>query len=1468
MSRLEGIRLVNIHANHNTIIYPDELFNIDGKNTIIDMKNGGGKTLAVQMMFQTVLPNSYFSDKNKIINLFNGVPPGSAVHCISHFSIEGMQFKNLYLGFVAILKPTIDDSNEEGYDDDPSLKYMNYIIFGDNVAADGLSIDTIPLSKSQGDKVQILGYGDLKKYLQNKMRSENNGRKYFLNIFENKKNPYYNELKKYGINSEVFELLREINKDENYIKLFFEENCKNARDLLVSFIIPHTEKALDAKAYMMDLEKIDKSDQLAESLYEKSQSLNKLNAFHADKLEYVRMKIEIGNVIDFINTKQESLISFDEHLKEYPKQTALYNSLVDNFEDSIRKIQSSKIEIDKQVDNLKIKLTNIELKEIFMESLELKERLEEAEERLHNKTEEIESIKKEYRRLEAINTIIDYKRHESNKISIDEKLEKLTSSYYDEMKTVSQYANTLIKLCNDELSTLRSERLEQESVLKDKDLFKDKLITLKGEINAKTDQVVKEIKELNDKINFHSNDLNDLLNKLGTFRNYSGVLIDSDEYEAVNQFIKENSSTLELLEEEIKSFDNEIISIQLQNKELDTELKNKKERYEEKTREWNKYLNSLETAKSNSGIIEEEFEIAIKEKREQVKSNVEKILLFNYEIKEIEDEIVILQDYGFLRSRSKYDALNYLKGDWKYAEFGSELLKTYDKERVEHILSIFPGFAEVLIVSDEDYRQVSAGKKRVSISIAKENLILMARSTAQYVEKLKFSDIFLLTPNKDYYKALLDSKEAIEERERKIQKIEKAIAIADDENQVLEHQIDILNKHISRYPRTYVLELEKIIRSLNEYISTTKNQLTVNENLIIDLNLKKENKIQKKENLNEEINIANTKKELLARKIEILRLLNECTALLNKRNIEKANYKKDYETNESSIKLVISEVENISKSLKRIDDNIALQNRCLEEVNSYENPVYGYLEDTSIQETFERFKVAKRKFDTENESYEDLSNQQAKLEQIMEELREDYKVLEFGFDVLYSLNYLEKAKTQEFEAMNTRIKSLETIKSNLEEERNNAHTNYKISEKTLKEKEINRTVYYEMLNDLDKQQLSNLRKETENSLLRIEGEKNKLIQRENEIFRELNVSKGEFDKYKGFCDARQLTWLNTTCSFNKLPYKTMISKYEELKDEHDRSMNKINMKIKQLDSSIENLRINEQVKQKLKGSLVKKNSLEEIDDLIILLQQTIKSIAVTIRNIEISIEHIGKLDEEIALQVFRMLKTILDEVAKIPEYSKFKSGDYTRESFTINLTEGEGCRVENDIAINRIKSYIYELAGYVQSESLTKKEVKNRLSIKNLLHFVIDFERLQIKILKIEEGKPKYYDWGRLSASSGQGYVTYVMFAITMIKYYNNVTQIRERTKAPIFIFLDNPFSSASALELWEPVRRFLDKSNAQLLCVAHKVPSSAQILFDKHILVEQQVNSSGQFINLIRNEKTEAQDIIQMNLLDHFEIE
>ncbi|MDX9918103.1 MAG: hypothetical protein RBT15_08825 [Gudongella sp.] len=82
--------------------------------------------------------------------------------------------------------------------------------------------------------------------------------------------------------------------------------------------------------------------------------------------------------------------------------------------------------------------------------------------------------------------------------------------------------------------------------------------------------------------------------------------------------------------------------------------------------------------------------------------------------------------------------------------------------------------------------------------------------------------------------------------------------------------------------------------------------------------------------------------------------------------------------------------------------------------------------------------------------------------------------------------------------------------------------------------------------------------------------------------------------------------------------------------EYDKAINRINVEIKKLDSTLHKLIINEQLKLKLKEFLTNKRTFEETILLVKLLLQTSDGINTTIRTLETSIENIGRLDEEIA----------------------------------------------------------------------------------------------------------------------------------------------------------------------------------------------------------------------------------------------
>ena len=71
MPYLWRARLTNIEYDASKKIYSDELLRFNGQNTLINLANGGGKTLLIQLLLQVVLPNESLN-KRPLADLLAG----------------------------------------------------------------------------------------------------------------------------------------------------------------------------------------------------------------------------------------------------------------------------------------------------------------------------------------------------------------------------------------------------------------------------------------------------------------------------------------------------------------------------------------------------------------------------------------------------------------------------------------------------------------------------------------------------------------------------------------------------------------------------------------------------------------------------------------------------------------------------------------------------------------------------------------------------------------------------------------------------------------------------------------------------------------------------------------------------------------------------------------------------------------------------------------------------------------------------------------------------------------------------------------------------------------------------------------------------------------------------------------------------------------------------------------------------
>ena len=65
MSKINAVRLINVNYNNNAIRISDECFHFNGESTLVSLRNGGGKSVLVQMMMAPFVHKRYRDAKDR-----------------------------------------------------------------------------------------------------------------------------------------------------------------------------------------------------------------------------------------------------------------------------------------------------------------------------------------------------------------------------------------------------------------------------------------------------------------------------------------------------------------------------------------------------------------------------------------------------------------------------------------------------------------------------------------------------------------------------------------------------------------------------------------------------------------------------------------------------------------------------------------------------------------------------------------------------------------------------------------------------------------------------------------------------------------------------------------------------------------------------------------------------------------------------------------------------------------------------------------------------------------------------------------------------------------------------------------------------------------------------------------------------------------------------------------------------------
>ena len=264
MPLINRIRVNNVKYNFGTQMYDDFMLRPFGRNMLYDLANGGGKSVLMLLMLQTIIPNCTLDEKQPVEKLFRTGDGSQTIHSLIEWKLDPAQITDgmryMTAGFCA-RKSSQDVREGEEAKDAASIEYFNYCIFYRDYNEN--DIQNLPLSRD-GEKIT---YNGLRRYL--KELEKDPGLR--VRLFD-RKGEYQRFLGEYGIYESTWELIRGINKTEGHVRTYFETNYKTTRKVVEDLLI----EEIIQKSFLLRTDGADAEDLMANTLLDMKDQLAEL----------------------------------------------------------------------------------------------------------------------------------------------------------------------------------------------------------------------------------------------------------------------------------------------------------------------------------------------------------------------------------------------------------------------------------------------------------------------------------------------------------------------------------------------------------------------------------------------------------------------------------------------------------------------------------------------------------------------------------------------------------------------------------------------------------------------------------------------------------------------------------------------------------------------------------------------------------------------------------------------------------------------------------------------------------------------------------------------------------------------------------------------------------------------------------------------------------------------------------------
>lgn len=1454
MSRINSLRIINLNYNNGTMKIDDETFDLGGQSTLMSLRNGGGKSVMVQMMIAPFVSKRYRNMKDREFNSY--FTTNSPTYILTEWLLDDEK-TNVLIGMMIKRKTTTNDE-----DDEEEIDILNFVheYEGDSK----YSIRNIPIVERHDKGRSIKSFLNSKNLFEKlKKDSEINFNYYNMNTSSQARN-YFENIKQYKVNHKEWEsIIKEINKKESGLSDLFNDS-KTVAGLVEKWFIKAVEDKLnETKDKVKNFQDISKK-----YIYQYKENTHKLNK----KESIEKFKLMTQEILYKANEFKDSKNNTQEIENKISNLIKYLNDLLE--------IENFKIEnLEKEIENINDYIKDLEYEKLCIEILKSEDEYKHVLEQENKIQSDIKNLDEDINKLNYEKNVIDcaykYETYQASSKEVQRIENEIAIVNKKDKSSKSERENLGYNLKNYYINKENKLKEELRINIEDENNSKNLLNTLennKDEGNKKLNNNIKNKGSIETSIksfNEEEKKFNSRYKK-SLQRNIVGYY----EENFINKNKLEYEDKLKNLEKSTESYKIEKIKTQ--------EIINRSKRQEQEL-----VLNIYKLDEEKSKL---EKELTDKNENLSKRKDILKYIDSN--------ESYIFDDKHILKSlNKKLEVLNEENKNLniKYDNISNEIKKLVSGKTVEIPKELENKLSQrdIHIVYGMQWLKENNYSEKENLELVKTNplipySIVIGRAD---IEKLKKESLEIFT---SYPIPIIEReslKEVIGQSENEVFIINNTVFLLSFNDKLLNEKElkEIINN----------LENKKLI--IGEKIENKKSELDKYSSLIYFINENKLSKIEydktiknieiNKLNIKEENENLNITKENINKSIEKLENI-ELTISIKSDNIKDLKIEildfndlidkyKQYEENKEYLSKIEEEITKIrnyienqnneikatSEIIDKLKDNRrTLQNdidKTVSNVLKYKNYTQGVLIQKDIEDIEALFDSLTKEISlTLQELERNLkvnSDRQRRDEEQLIQAQKTYGLVDKDFkNVIYNndkvsiiqqnIRELEKNKVLK----TNEDKQISNTKGKLE---NKIEELYKNLNKRFEKEEVKAKEYlvekeFDKLIFIEKDRLNNLHK-------------NKKIYENN-----INIIDSNLSNLSEFSKLEIITKYNISVDISELKdYVGSIKRdYNASKGDEYKLENELNIIIDKI--SREKEFINDDFFKKSLDILIKVsvNPSEVISNL----EQTLTAHKVTLEKLNADIDIIHKEKERVVEMLYDYINEVHINIGKIDRNSTIKIKEKDVKMLNIKTSDWE----ENkDLYKLKTKNLLESLTNSCL-ETLSKNEnieetISKTITTKNLYNEVVSIGSIDVKLYKIEENRQRMISWEQVCQNSGgEGFLSAFVVLNSLLSFMrksdSDIFKTYEDSKV---IIMDNPFAQTNAEHLLKPLMDIAKKSNTQLIAFSGLKGESIYNRFDNIYVLDLMTSKMKNNLSFLRGNHHKGEETVQEIISSRFEI-